>query len=1107
MVTRQFLATAALALICCVAVPAIASADAPLVVSESIHSSEPVTIDNAGPVVIAAGVRIEAPAITITGGTVRIEGSLIAPRGRITAVGERVDLAGAHVDGRAIYLGDKKTTRYTTVDGDSTIDAGDGGHIELWSSELTSMRGTAIARAGYIETSSLGVIDTAYAHYDASGGALVFDPHNITVVAGAGQTGGTLAAGNFTPTADSSTIGADDIKAALDANTSVTLDTGSGGAQLGDIAVNANISTTSATAGLTLTAANKITLNNSIALNGGSLSMRASGTLGNGGGITQPGGTITGAGTTTVQTTTSTDAKLDQANNDFGTVTVAGQVADVTFVDQNSIVLGDIAANGLVTITAPGGITQTGTLLPGSTYILTADDTHDITLSDASNNFIGLEIVDARNVTVTDANSITLDDFTAKGTADVTTSGAIAQTASDSMTIGGTLTLNSNSSGITLGNSINDFATVVATNSGSVTLGDTNGLALGTMSVPSLTVTAAGNVTQSGVATVVGTTTIDAGATHDVTFNNGSNSLGTFAAPNAKDVVVVDSDAGGLTLRNGNITGDLNATSGGQINDQFGQSLTVAGTATLTATSAPVTMDSNHDFGAVAASGTDVTINDVNALILGAITATGSLNVSAGGALSQNADATVTGTTTAAGAPVNLSRQGNAFTGVVAVTSTGGGSALVRGAGDVALGSSSSGGGLTAQAADDLALSGTINATGPLMLVADAQNASPAIGSGGVSIAGGTALTGSGAVRLYGAHQADNSVAANATINGSTFTQGAHFVPSAREQYGVFTPGGTATAPFTFFYKEADATTPTAPITTPAEGAAYERASVVNASYSCSDSGSGAGVTSCAGNVPSGSPVDTATLGAKTFTVTATTGSGRTTTSTVHYNVVDTTKPTISLPSIGRVPGGRVGTLTFSCADETQLVSCTGSVPSGSPLDTATVGTKTLTVTAVDGSGNTRTSSATYEVFDAGACKLKTATGTAFGDHIVGLGRRRRVERPRRATTASRAATATTRSPPATATTASTATRATTGIDGGAGDDHFLRGDAGNDRIDGRRRQTTTSRAATATTCSPAAPATTCCRAARATTGSPAAPARTPTSAAPATTRSTPPTA
>src|SRR5229473_8082680 len=79
-----------------------------------------------------------------------------------------------------------------------------------------------------------------------------------------------------------------------------------------------------------------------------------------------------------------------------------------------------------------------------------------------------------------------------------------------------------------------------------------------------------------------------------------------------------------------------------------------------------------------------------------------------------------------------------------------------------------------------------------------------------------------------------------------------------------------------------DTTAPMITITTPAH-TVYAIGQVVNASYSCSDIGSG--VATCAGNVASGTPIDTSSAGTKSFTVTALDNVGNTSHQTVTYDV------------------------------------------------------------------------------------------------------------------------------------------------------------------------------------------------------------------------------
>jgi hypothetical protein len=79
---------------------------------------------------------------------------------------------------------------------------------------------------------------------------------------------------------------------------------------------------------------------------------------------------------------------------------------------------------------------------------------------------------------------------------------------------------------------------------------------------------------------------------------------------------------------------------------------------------------------------------------------------------------------------------------------------------------------------------------------------------------------------------------------------------------------------------------PAISITSPM-AATYTVGEVVNASYTCTDGGSG--MASCVGTVPSGSAIDTTTTGTKTFTVNSRDAVGNTSMSTVTYMVQSAT--------------------------------------------------------------------------------------------------------------------------------------------------------------------------------------------------------------------------
>jgi hypothetical protein len=73
---------------------------------------------------------------------------------------------------------------------------------------------------------------------------------------------------------------------------------------------------------------------------------------------------------------------------------------------------------------------------------------------------------------------------------------------------------------------------------------------------------------------------------------------------------------------------------------------------------------------------------------------------------------------------------------------------------------------------------------------------------------------------------------------------------------------------------------PAITITSPASGASYQRGSLIRARFRC-----GANSVACRGSVAPGHPIDTASDGVKTFTVTATDTGGNAVTRTIRYTV------------------------------------------------------------------------------------------------------------------------------------------------------------------------------------------------------------------------------
>ncbi|HYZ17979.1 MAG TPA: hypothetical protein VE615_00415, partial [Gaiellaceae bacterium] len=120
-----------------------------------------------------------------------------------------------------------------------------------------------------------------------------------------------------------------------------------------------------------------------------------------------------------------------------------------------------------------------------------------------------------------------------------------------------------------------------------------------------------------------------------------------------------------------------------------------------------------------------------------------------------------------------------------------------------------------------------------------------------------------------------------------------------------------------------DTTAPEIVIGTPANGGRYVLNSVVPADYFCRDSGSGvAASTPCSGTVPNGQPINTSSVGTKTFTVQSIKDvAGHTTPAkTVTYTVVY--RPIVF--SSGRTGDGDIYTVNSDGTQLTRLTSTAG---------------------------------------------------------------------------------------------------------------------------------------------------------------------------------------
>ena len=129
-----------------------------------------------------------------------------------------------------------------------------------------------------------------------------------------------------------------------------------------------------------------------------------------------------------------------------------------------------------------------------------------------------------------------------------------------------------------------------------------------------------------------------------------------------------------------------------------------------------------------------------------------------------------------------------------------------------------------------------------------------------------------------------------------------------------------------------DSIAPTIQLTSPPDGALYTRNQPVSADYTCNDEVDGSGVASCLGTVPSGTPIDTSTLGRKTFAVTARDFSGNerviTSTYIVGYTFGGFAPPVNAAPTVNAGSPGRTYPIKFRLFDNGVPVSDLNAVTS-----------------------------------------------------------------------------------------------------------------------------------------------------------------------------------
>ena len=396
---------------------------------------------------------------------------------------------------------------------------------------------------------------------------------------------------------------------------------------------------------------------------GGNLSLTTG--AGGAGGVTQVAGSVlqvTGTTAFIADTAVDQDAVLDGASNNFtGAVSftslndgswrdlavndAVGNLAlgtveasrDVTLAAIGAIDLGTLTTGGNLDVSGNGNLEQQGAVVVGGTTSLQAGS-GAITLTNAANDFNGAVSLSATAAAVTDsAGGVVLDqiDTTVGGLTVVSTNGAITQAASSVITTAADSSFSATTTAlpdslpadIVLNNTGNNFTGVLNLDGASIVVYDSNALTLGNVS-------AAGSL-------------------------------------------AITTNGGNVVLGETSVTQNMTVQTGGGSISQSGQ-LDVGGASNLSAGSGSITLTAaNNQFaGTVDASGAAIVLGAADALTLGNVSSSSTLEIVSGGAVSLG--------TVSVGSNLNLTSAtgGITQTGALIVT---GQSAINAGSGNIVL--------------------------------------------------------------------------------------------------------------------------------------------------------------------------------------------------------------------------------------------------------------------------------------------------------------------------------------------------------------------------------------------------------------------------------------
>jgi hypothetical protein len=329
------------------------------------------------------------------------------------------------------------------------------------------------------------------------------------------------------------------------------------------------------------------------------------------------GGDVTQSGpisvTDLLHVNTAAPVTLNDAGNLFGSVNITG--SDVSFTEADDTLLVGLSASS-VNATSAGNILAPGRLTVAGASQFNAG-ANDITLSNVDNT-LGALTLSGANVSLVETGETELKVVNATTSLSVSSSGNIIDSAGSAIVAGATVLTTDGD--ITLGDNGADnvvFASIEL-DAVDVNLRESDGTLFDDVSAVNLTITSAGDITQSASAqiNVTGVSTFDVGA-GSISLNNASNTFQSITVAQAGDVSIADTSA---TILNQINSGTLTLTSGGSITDNG--VLTITGLLNLDAGNQNILLDSNGSrFGSISVSGGDIELVEADSSQLDQITA------------------------------------------------------------------------------------------------------------------------------------------------------------------------------------------------------------------------------------------------------------------------------------------------------------------------------------------------------------------------------------------------------------------------------------------------------------------------------------------------------